>query len=121
MSLKDIAKNKLKNKTRKIVFKIIKPFIPFILIFVGIVLVISLVIDGLFVTEADMSLVEKAEKGELSDMEYMDWLKSRAESTTIVNKNNGLIPKGMFIWPIPGYATITSNFGMRVHPITRCL
>ena len=26
---------------------------------------------------------------------------------------------GMFIWPIPGYLTITSHFGMRVHPITK--
>ena len=24
----------------------------------------------------------------------------------------------MFIWPIPNYLTITSHFGMRIHPIT---
>ena len=25
---------------------------------------------------------------------------------------------GSLIWPVPGYTTITSNYGMRVHPIT---
>ncbi len=25
---------------------------------------------------------------------------------------------GLMTWPIPGYSTITSNYGMRVHPIT---
>lgn len=32
--------------------------------------------------------------------------------------NNNFVGVGMFIWPIPNYTTITSNYGYRVHPIT---
>lgn len=33
--------------------------------------------------------------------------------------NNDIkIGNGMFCWPIPGYSAITSEFGMRTHPIT---
>lgn len=118
---KEIVKKEAKKKARKIAFAILKPFIPFILIIVGIILAICVAIDGVFVTEADMALVDRAERGELSDEEYMDWLKTRTEDTTIITEGDGLVSKGMFIWPIPGYSKITSHFGMRTHPITRCL
>lgn len=35
---------------------------------------------------------------------------------TLTNNGNAYLGKGMFTWPIPGYTTITSNFGMRVNP-----
>lgn len=38
---------------------------------------------------------------------------------TIENGNNILIGKGMFTWPIPGYTNVTSEYGYRVHPISR--
>lgn len=38
---------------------------------------------------------------------------------TIENGNNILIGKGMFTWPIPGYTNVTSEYGYRIHPITR--
>lgn len=33
--------------------------------------------------------------------------------------NNILIGNGMFTWPVPGYTTITSEYGYRIDPITR--
>lgn len=119
MSQKNINK-KINKKLRKVAFKILKPFIPFIILIIGIIFAICLVVEGVFVTEADMAFVDRAERGELSDEEYMDWLRGRTESTTIIDDDR-LVQKGMFIWPIPGYTKITSHFGMRTHPITRCL
>ena len=123
MSMKDkakeIARKQIKKKIRRIALIVIKPFLPFIILVVGITFAVCIVVDGVFVTEADMSLVEKAERGELTDKEYMDWLKLKNDSNSSISSGDGLISKGMFIWPIPDYTTITSHFGMRVHPITR--
>lgn len=38
---------------------------------------------------------------------------------TIENGNNILVGKGMFTWPIPGHTNVTSEYGYRIHPITR--
>ena len=38
MALKDKAKDMTKKKIKKLVFKVIKPFLPFIIVIVGIVL-----------------------------------------------------------------------------------
>lgn len=117
MSIKDKVKNKAKTSVKKIVFRIIKPFLPFLIIIVGIIFAVCTVADSLFTTEDDMQIAEQL-SNENYEEQYSEWLKEKETSPTTITTGKGLVPKGMFIWPIPNYTLITSHFGMRTHPIT---
>lgn len=64
MDLKNKVKNKAKNKMKKIVFKVIKPFLPFIIIIVGLFFAICSIIDAVFIQEvqSDSSSLPKPEQ-----------------------------------------------------------
>lgn len=92
MSLKKKLKNMAKIKAKKIIFKVLKPFLPFLIIIVGLFFAICTVIDTVFLTEADMEIASKVESGELSPEEYAKWLEEKSSSATIETEGKGLVP-----------------------------
>lgn len=90
MSLKDKSKNKAKNKIRKVAFKLIKPFLPFIIIIVGIVFAICTVVDSLFTTEEDMQIAVQLSNDNY-EAQYAEWLREKENSPTTIIGGKGLI------------------------------
>lgn len=64
MSIKNKAKSKVKNKMKKVAFKVIKPFLPFIIIIVGLFFAICTIIDAVFIqkVQTDSSSMPKAQQ-----------------------------------------------------------
>lgn len=87
MNLNKTAKRNFK----KITFKIIKPFLPFIIIIVGIIFAVCTVVDALFTTEDDMQIAEQLSNDDFEE-QYAEWLQEKGESQNIITNGKGLIP-----------------------------
>lgn len=96
MSITSIAKNKakgkLKKQAKKLVFKVIKPFLPFILIILGIVFAVCTVADSLFTTDEDMQVAEQLANDNYEE-QYAQWLQEKENSPTTITNGTGLVSK----------------------------
>ena len=85
-------KSKAKSKVKKAVFKIIKPFLPFIVVILGIVFAVCTVVDSLFTTEEDMQIAELLSSDNYEE-QYAEWLKEKEESPTTITSGTSLVSK----------------------------
>lgn len=64
MNSKGKTKSKIKNKFKKVAFKIIQPFLPFIIIIVGLFFAVCTIVDAIFIQEvqSDSSSMPQAQQ-----------------------------------------------------------
>lgn len=90
-------KKKIGKKIRRITLIVLKPFLPLIIVILGIILAVSTVADALFGKEDDAKVAEKL-SSENYEKQYSEWLTETAEIngydgySEIIEDGSGLIP-----------------------------
>lgn len=92
MSIKNKTKDKFKKQAKRVAFKILKPFLPFIVVIIGIVFAVCTVVDSLFTTEEDMQIAEQL-SNENYEEQYAAWLQEKESSPSTITNGKGLVPK----------------------------
>ncbi len=66
-----------------------------------------------------LSSVKSQEQEYERMLDELEQTSKEIELTIIKLQSNGSFIGGKFVWPAPGYKRITSDYGWRIHPITR--
>lgn len=121
MNLKEKAKNKLKSKIRKVAFKVIKPFLPFLIIIVGLFFAFCMIIDAVFVQEvqtdnASMSQAQVEIKNKcIAKAEYLNTCHNYKENELtkylldIDNRENDKEIQWSHLYSIMAFHNMTDN------------
>lgn len=91
MSIKNKVKNEAVKRIKKLVIKAIMPFLPFIIIIVGLVFAICTVIDALFTTDEDMDVMAKLYTDDY-ETQYAEWIQEKENSPSGIIDGRDFVP-----------------------------
>lgn len=90
-------KKKIGKRIRRITLIVLKPFLPFFIVILGIILAVSTVADALFGKEDDAKIAEKL-SSEDYEKQYAEWIDENYEIngydgySEIIEDGTGLVP-----------------------------